>query len=126
MWTQTSLKTPRRAEPFFNGPVCILTGPATFSAAAVLADTIKTFRLATIVGEDTGGRANTTMQAVSYQLPRSLIAVSIAGGRSVRANGDASDGAGVIPDIVVKTSAADIRDGRDPVLERARTCPTVH
>jgi len=66
------------------------------------------------------------MVALPYQLPHSLIPVSIASGRNVRANGDARDGAGVIPDIPVKTSAADIRDGRDPVLDRARTCPTVH
>jgi len=31
----------------------------------------------------------------------------------------------VIPDIVVKTTAEDIRAGRDPVLERARSCPKI-
>jgi C-terminal processing protease CtpA/Prc len=121
--TQTSLTTPRRAEPFFPGPVCVLTGPRTFSAGVLLADAIKTFRLATIVGEETGGRANMTMQPVLYTLPRSKLVVSIAAGRIVRANGDADDHSGVIPDILVETTSADIRDRRDPVLDRARDCP---
>ena len=123
VWTQTELKTPRRAEPFFNGTVCVLTGPATFSAAAILADTIKTYHLATLVGEETGGRPNTTMEPVAYLLPRSRFAVSIATGRSVRANGKAGDLNPVIPDILVRTTIEDIRAGRDAVLERARTCP---
>ena len=125
VWTQETLKTPRRAEPFFNGAVCLLTGPATFSAAAVFADTIKTFHLATIVGEETGGRANTTMQPVPYALPHSGLVVSIATGRSVGANGDAGNLKPVVPDIIVRTTTDDIRNGRDPVLERARTCPPV-
>ena len=123
IWTQPDLKTPRRAEPFFTGAVCVLTGPATFSAAAILADTIKTFHLATLIGEETGGRANTTMQPVVYQLPRSGLVVSIATGRSIRANGDAGDLSTVAPDIIVKPTVDDVRNGRDPVLERARTCP---
>jgi C-terminal processing protease CtpA/Prc len=64
-----------------------------------------------------------TMQPVLYTLPRSKLVVSIAAGRIVRANGDADDHTGVIPDIVVETTAADIRDRRDPVLDRARDCP---
>lgn len=123
VWTQDHLKTPRRAEPFFNGAVCLLTGPATFSAAAVFADTIKTFHLATIIGEETGGRANTTMQPVPYALPHSGLVVSIATGRSVGADGNAGNLQPVSPDIVVRTTVEDIRDGRDPVLERARSCP---
>jgi C-terminal processing protease CtpA/Prc len=123
IWMHPDVKTPRRAEPFFNGAVCVLTGPATFSAAAIFADTIKTFHLATIIGEETGGRANTTMQPVVYQLPRSALVVSIATGRSIRANGDDGDLNTVAPDIIVRTTADDIRNGRDPVLERARACP---
>jgi C-terminal processing protease CtpA/Prc len=123
VWTEPSLRTPHPAEPFFSGPVCVLTGSATFSAAVIFADTVKTFHLATIVGEETGGHANMTMEPVSYLLPRTKLAVAIAAGRSVRANGDANDHNGVLPDIVVQMTAADIRAGRDPVLDRARACP---
>jgi hypothetical protein len=40
-----------RAEPFFAGPVCVLTGPYTFSAASEFAEAVKVFGLATIVGD---------------------------------------------------------------------------
>jgi hypothetical protein len=42
----------------------------------------------------------------------------------VRANGDTADFSPVIPDIVVRRTAADIRRGFDPVLERAKSCPS--
>lgn len=119
------MKAPRPANPFFSGPVCLLTGAKTFSAAVSLADAVKTYRLATIVGEETGGRANMTGQPVLYVLPHSKLAASIAAGRSTRANGDAADPRGVIPDIVVKATADDIRAGRDPVIDRARDCPSI-
>jgi C-terminal processing protease CtpA/Prc len=126
VWPEPPLRTPKRAEPFFDGRVCVLTGPRTFSAAVILADTIKTYRLAALVGEETGGRPNMYGEWLAYALPRSGLVASIATARSVRANGDAGDRTGVIPDIVVKTTATDIRAGRDPVLARARDCPAVH
>jgi C-terminal processing protease CtpA/Prc len=123
VWTRDSVSTPSRGNPFFSGSVCVLTGARTFSAAVILADAVKTYRLATIVGEETGGRANMTMQPVLYSLPNSKFAVSIAAGRSIRANGNADDRQGVIPDIVVKSTALDVQNGRDRVLDRARDCP---
>jgi C-terminal processing protease CtpA/Prc len=92
----------------------------------ILADAIKTFHLATIVGEETGGRANMTIEPVTYVLPRTKLLVSIASGHSIRANGDVTDHNGVFPDIAVRTTADDIREGRDPVLDRARSCPPLH
>jgi hypothetical protein len=41
----------------------------------------------------------------------------------VRASGDVADFTPVIPDIVVRTTAADIQKFFDPVLERAVDCP---
>jgi C-terminal processing protease CtpA/Prc len=113
-----------RAEPFFEGPVCVLTGPHTFSAAVDFAETVKTFGLATIVGEDTGGQPNSFGNPFPFTLPRSRLSVNIATARSLRANGDPADFSPVKPDIVVHTTAADIRRGFDPVLERAKSCPS--
>jgi C-terminal processing protease CtpA/Prc len=123
VWTQDSVKTPSQRNPFFSGPVCVLTGARTFSAAVSLADAVKTYRLATLVGEETGGRANMSIEAVGYTLPKSGITVAIASGRTIRANGNADDHGGVIPDIVVRRTAVDIQNGRDPVVDRARDCP---
>jgi C-terminal processing protease CtpA/Prc len=122
-WPQQPVRLREKAEPFFDGPVCVLIGPYTFSAAVVFADAVKTFRLATLVGEETGGRPNFFGETYDFRLPRSGLLASVSTARWVRANADSADMRGVIPDIVVKTTAADIRAGRDPVLERARNCP---
>ena len=113
-----------RAEPFFDGPVCVLTGPFTFSAAAEFADAVKTYQLATLVGEDTGGRPNDFGNQLPFVLPNSRLMVQIATVMAVRATGDADDSSAVTPDVLVRRTAADIRMGRDPVLERAKSCPS--
>ena len=113
-----------RAEPFFEGPVCVLTGPFTFSAAAEFADAVKTYQLATLVGEETGGRPNDFGNQLPFVLPNSGLMAQIATVSAVRANGDLADFSPVNPDIVVRTTMADIRRGFDPVLERAKSCPS--
>ena len=112
-----------RAEPFFDGPVCVLTGPHTYSAGVEFADAAKAFGLATIVGEETGGQPNSFGNPFMFQLQRSGLAVQLATSRAERASGDLTDFKPVIPDIVVRTTAADIQKFFDPVLERAVNCP---
>lgn len=120
--TRPILKRPR-AEPFFDGPVCVLTGPHTGSAAVEFADAAKAFGLATIVGEATGGQPNSFGNPFMFQLKRSGLAVQLATSRAERASGDLTDFKAVIPDIPVRTTAADIQKFFDPVLERAVNCP---
>jgi hypothetical protein len=117
------LEERKRAEPFFDGPVCVLTGPHTYSAAVEFAEAVKAFGLATLVGEETGGQPNSFGNQFPFSLPRSHLSVNIATSRGVRANGDLADFSPVKPDIVVRTTVADIRRGFDPVLERAKSCP---
>ncbi|HEX5110839.1 MAG TPA: S41 family peptidase [Vicinamibacterales bacterium] len=116
-------RTPARAEPFFAGPVCVLTGSYTFSAASELAEAVKTYGLATIVGEETGGQPDPFGNALPFMLPRSRLPVNIATATSIRANGNVTDFSSVNPDIVVRTTADDIRRGFDPVIARAANCP---
>ena len=118
-----SVRTLPRGEPFFDGPVCVLTGPHTFSAAAEFAGAVKSFGLATVVGDETGGKPNDFGNAFMFPLRRSGLAAEIATAVAVRASGDANDFAPVIPDIVVRPTAADIKMGFDPVFERAVNCP---
>ena len=79
--------------------------------------------LATIVGEETGGQPNAFGNQLPLRLPRSGLSVDIATNRAVRASGSLTDNIGVTPDIVVRTTAADIQALADPVLERAKSCP---
>ena len=108
------------AEPFFSRPVCVLIGPQTFSSAVDLADAVKTYRLATLVGEETGGRPNGFGEVYISRLPHSQLAVSVSSALFVRANGDTTDHRGVLPDVVAAPSADDRRAGRDPALDRCR------
>lgn len=110
------------AQPFYSGPVCVLIGPQTFSSAMEFADAVKTYHLATLIGEETGGRPNGFGEVYVFRLPRSQLAVLVSSARYVRANGDTTDHRGVVPDIVITPSDADRRARRDPVLERAKQC----
>jgi C-terminal processing protease CtpA/Prc len=117
------IKTWPRGEPFFDGRVCVLTGPHTFSAATEFAEAVKAFGLATIVGEETGGQPNSFGNAFTFPLRRSGLSAQIATVTGERASGNVEDFKPVIPDIVVRTTAADIQKFFDPVLERAVNCP---
>ena len=77
------LKRPR-AEPFFEGPVCVLTGPHTYSAGVEFAEAAKAFGLATIVGEPTGGQPNSFGNPFTFRLRRSGLVVQMATSTAVR------------------------------------------
>jgi len=111
---------PRDNSLRFKGAVCFLIGPRTFSSAVMLANAVGDFKLATLIGEETGGTPNEFGEVYTFKLPNSGIAVSISSARWVRANGDATDRHGVMPDIAVKASSDDRVRGIDAVLERAR------
>jgi len=103
------------SRPHFDGPVALLIGPHTYSAAE---DFVVAFDMAgrgALIGAATGG---STGQPLSFPLP---------GGGSARvctkrdryADGREFVGVGVQPDIEVEPTLASIRSGKDPILERA-------
>ena len=108
------------AQPFFGRPVCVLIGPQTFSSAMELADAVKTYHLATLVGEETGGRPSGFGEIYVFRLPTSQLAVSVSSAQNIRASGDTTDHRGVLPDLVASASAEDRRAGRDPAIDRCR------
>jgi C-terminal processing protease CtpA/Prc len=116
---QSRTRTP--SEPRFRGPVCFLIGRGTFSSAMMLADGVGTFHLATLIGEETGGEPNSFGEIYPFAVPHTHLGVWVSSARHVRANGDATDPRGVLPDIEVRASPADIAAGRDVVLEAARS-----
>ena len=108
------------AEPFFPRPTCVLIGPQTFSSAVDLADAIKTYHLATLVGEETGGRPNGFGEAYVFRLPLSQLAVSVSSALFIRASGDTTDHRGILPDFLAARTAEDRGAGRDPAMDRCR------
>lgn len=83
---------------------------------------MKTYHLATLIGDETGGKPNGFGEVYPFILPRSGFSVSVSSARFVRASGDTADHRGVVPDIAVTPSAADRKAGRDPVMDAARAC----
>jgi C-terminal processing protease CtpA/Prc len=95
--------------------VVLLTGPRTFSAAEDLAAVFQTEGRGKILGETTGG---STGQPLIFPLPGGGWA-NICAKRDRMADGREFVGYGIQPDVVIRPTVADVRAGRDPVLETA-------
>lgn len=104
----------------YSGKECFLIGPRTFSSAMMLANAVGDYRLATLIGEETGGIPNAYGDIYPFDLPNTKLSVTVSSAYFVRANGDEKDRRGVMPDIEVRQTQEDARAGRDTVLERAR------
>ena len=66
-------ETPGHREDLFRGELYVLIGPGTFSAAAEFAAVVKNQKLGKLIGEETGGRRQSTGDAVLDYLPSSAI-----------------------------------------------------
>jgi C-terminal processing protease CtpA/Prc len=104
-----------RGDDIFRGPIVLLIGPATFSAAEDFAASFDMLKAGTILGEPSGG---STGQPLSFRLPGG------GGGRVCTlqtryADGRDFVGTGIQPHIRVVPTVADFRLGKDTVLEAA-------
>lgn len=100
----------------FDGPVALLIGPKTFSAAEDFAAIFAQARRGMLVGEATGG---STGQPLMLDLPgggQARICVK----RDFFADGTDFVGKGIGPTHEVKNTVAAVRHGSDPVLLEAR------
>jgi C-terminal processing protease CtpA/Prc len=102
-----------RATPYL-GPIMVLLGSDTFSAAEDFVATLKSSKRATLVGSPTGG---STGQPLSVPLYRAFARICTKWDRL--ADGTEFVGVGVQPDVLAYPTRRDIAQGRDPVLERA-------
>jgi C-terminal processing protease CtpA/Prc len=106
---------PPNGKLLFTKPIVLLTSPRTFSAAEDFAASFRDMKRGRIVGERTGG---STGQPLSFPLP---------GGGGARvctrhctlADGTEFVGVGILPDLAMSPTLADLRAGRDTVLEAA-------
>lgn len=99
----------------FLGPIVVLTSPRTFSAAEDFLVILKAFGRARLVGERTGG---STGQPLSIEgLPAGGTA-RVCTKRDMFPDGTEFVGVGVIPDVEVRLTVADIAAGRDVVFEQ--------
>lgn len=99
----------------FDGPVAVLAGPRTFSAAEDFAVAFDLMDRGPIVGEPTGG---STGQPLFFRLPGGGSA-RVTSKRDAYPDGRDFVGTGVLPDVVAAAGVDDVRAGRDAVLEAA-------
>lgn len=108
---------PKKNPLRFTGPVAVLIGTGTFSSANMLANAIKDYKLATLIGESTAEPANDFGEIFQFMLPNTHIVARGAVKQFVRANGDDKDFSGIHPDIIVKENRSTA--GGDVVLREA-------
>ena len=101
--------------PYYSGPVAVLAGPRSFSAAEDFLSGFKLSKRGPIIGMPSGG---STGQPVSFSIPGGGWA-RICTKRDRMGDGTEFVGVGVIPDIRVETTIDSIRNGKDIQLEAA-------
>lgn len=99
----------------FAGPVAVLTSPGTYSAAEDFAVAFDGMNRGLLIGEPTGG---STGQPLPIKLPGGGFA-RICSKRDTYPDGKVFVGVGVQPHRLVRPTVADLRAGRDTVLEAA-------
>lgn len=99
----------------YEGPVILLVGPATSSAAEIAAAAVQDHERGTLIGRRTNG---SVVSGSKFDLPdggKIMIPVK----DFIRVDGRRIEGIGVEPDIWMLPTLEDVRQGRDPLLEKA-------
>jgi hypothetical protein len=97
--SENKLIKPKKNRNFYNGNVVLLTGSSTFSSANFLADAIKTYQIAPIIGEPTGENTNDYGEIIFIEDKNGLF-LQIATTYDIGADGNKERNEPVIPDIL--------------------------
>ncbi|HKU80893.1 MAG TPA: S41 family peptidase [Candidatus Tumulicola sp.] len=108
----------------YDGPVYLLVGTKTFSSALDCAQEAKDYKLATLVGQETGEPLDTTGTAYGGYSPR--IGTRFQFTTRYSWFPDHPKGRGVIPDVTIAPTQEDISSGYDPVLAYALSQISTH
>ena len=103
------------ATPSFSGPIALLVGHSTVSAAENFSTMLVDAGRVTVVGRTSAG---TNGNITGVQLPGAF-AMSYTGMTVLHADGSPFHGIGIVPDVPVVLDAAAFRDGIDPELQAA-------
>ncbi len=113
---------PRRVDsegrrfPPFAGPVAVLTDELTGSTSEFFAAGMQSLGRARVFGDRTAGQS---LPALMGRLPNGDVLVHAIADHE-DASGRRIEGVGVVPDVPLAFTYADLRSGRDPVLSAAR------
>jgi C-terminal processing protease CtpA/Prc len=104
---------PRQGKKYL-GPLVVLTGPGTFSAAEDFLVPFKYSRRAVLVGEKTGG---STGNPIVVPLPAGGI-FRVVSKRDLFPDGQEFVGIGISPDVELHFTQPDLLNGTDPILQK--------
>lgn len=102
----------------FKGTVLLLVDGGSYSTSTSFAACLKHFRIATLVGEETGDPTTCYGNIINVKLPNSGLVVCVPS-RAFVMVGDRNDGRGVTPDHTVKQRRSDTAKGVDTVMQFA-------
>ncbi|HSR38446.1 MAG TPA: S41 family peptidase [Phnomibacter sp.] len=105
----------------FDGKLYVLTGGRTFSAAVLFLNYLNHQNNLVLAGEETGGgaRGNSSVLMPDIVLPYTKIRARLPLFRMVSHASLPHNGRGVIPDVIIHPTSADVVAGRDAVIQKA-------
>ncbi|WP_316831499.1 S41 family peptidase [Pedobacter aquatilis] len=101
----------------FSGKVYLITGPLTFSSANMLADGVKQYKMAIIIGEPTGENTNDFGEVLRIALPNSKLSIQTTTTFDLGVDCNDQKSQTVKPDILIKTTLKAKIEKTDPVME---------
>jgi C-terminal processing protease CtpA/Prc len=107
---------PKRNALRYHGDIYVLIGSRVFSTATMFAVTIKDYKLGTLIGEETGGLANSYGDKTTFDLPNTHLICRVSHKYFVRPSGK-TDKRGVLPDYEVSQTVSDIASEQDTVMQ---------
>lgn len=110
------LSTPEKKSYIFKGPVFLLIGRQCFSASTVFSAVVKCYKIATLIGQETGDPTTLYADCIQFELPNSDLTFWVASKLLLCPCGR-PDGRGVLPDYEVKQKPQDSARGVDTVLQ---------
>lgn len=100
----------------FTGKVYLLTGPLTFSSANMLADGVKEYHMATVIGQPTGENTNDFGEGYLMELPNSKLKIQTTTTFDLGVDCNVNTSHAVIPDKIIEPSMKNKIYKSDPVI----------
>ncbi len=104
----------------FNGNLFVLTSPKTFSSGNWFAVIIKDNQLGTIIGEPTGNAPTSYGDVLRFYMPATGFQFTVSFKKWVRPNTKNDPEDSLYPDVLVYTTIEDIKQAKDPQLEKLK------
>jgi len=100
----------------FTGKVYLVTGPLTFSSANMLADAVKEYHMATVIGQSTGENTNDFGEGYLMELPNSKLKIQTTTTFDLGVDCNPNISHAVIPDKLIEPSLKNKINRFDPVI----------